>query len=146
MFFLRNAWIVPALPVLSFCLILFFGKRLPKKGAEIGVAALAIAFAFSLLTAGAWIGQEAKPAAEVVKAHAAAAAPAEGDHAAGADTAGGHATTATTVQGGEGAGGAHELSGETHHEEKLRPAVERKLFTWFEMGGLKVEFGTHIDG
>ena len=28
--FLKNVWIVPALPALSFLLILFFGKRMPK--------------------------------------------------------------------------------------------------------------------
>jgi NADH-quinone oxidoreductase subunit L len=127
MFFLRNAWIIPAIPVASFWVILLFGKRLPKKGSEVGVAALAIAFALSCLTFGAWIARDAKPAAEVVAATAPAAGP-------------GH------VEGGEGAGGAHELPSETHHAEELRPAVDRNLFTWFEMGGTKVEFGTHIDG
>ena len=40
MFFLRNAWIIPAIPVASFWLILFFGKRLPHKGSEIGSHAI----------------------------------------------------------------------------------------------------------
>ena len=48
MWFLRNAWLIPAIPVLSFWLILFFGKKLPRKGSEIGIAALAIAFAEGL--------------------------------------------------------------------------------------------------
>ena len=30
MFFLENAWLLPAIPAASFLLILFFGKRLPK--------------------------------------------------------------------------------------------------------------------
>jgi NADH-quinone oxidoreductase subunit L len=54
MWFFTHVWIVPALMALSFLLILFFGKRLPKKGAEIGIAAVGIAFVFALLTAGSW--------------------------------------------------------------------------------------------
>ncbi len=41
---LRNAWVIPAIPTLSFVLILFFGKRLPRKGHEVGVTALGVAF------------------------------------------------------------------------------------------------------
>ena len=36
MWFFTHVWIIPALMALSFVLILFFGKRMPKKGAEIG--------------------------------------------------------------------------------------------------------------
>ena len=32
---LRNAWIIPLLPALGFVLVLLFGKRLPRKGAEL---------------------------------------------------------------------------------------------------------------
>jgi NADH-quinone oxidoreductase subunit L len=127
MFFLRNAWLIPAIPVLSFWLILFFGKRLPKKGSEIGVAALAIAFGLSVLTAGAWISRDARPAEEVNPVHAVAS----GD--------GGHAAAAPAD--------AHAAEGETaHHEPDVRPAVDRDLFTWFEIGAVKIEFGTHVDG
>ncbi|MGH7426161.1 MAG: NADH-quinone oxidoreductase subunit 5 family protein, partial [Candidatus Methylomirabilales bacterium] len=35
------AWLVPLLPLLAFFLIIFFGKRLPGKGHEIGIAAVA---------------------------------------------------------------------------------------------------------
>src|SRR4051794_21984853 len=31
-------------------------------------------------------------------------------------------------------------------EESLRLPVDRKLFTWFEIGEHKVQFGTHVDG
>ena len=31
--FLENAWIIPLLPAISFALVLFFGKRMPYKGA-----------------------------------------------------------------------------------------------------------------
>ena len=44
MWFLEHAWLIPLIPAASFLLILFFGKRMPYKGAEIGIAALAICF------------------------------------------------------------------------------------------------------
>ena len=48
--FLETAWLIPALPALAFFMILFFGKRMKYKGAEIGITAIAIAFilAFSV--------------------------------------------------------------------------------------------------
>ena len=52
--FLKNVWIVPALPALSFLLILFFGKRMPKGGAEIGIAAVGAAFLFAVFANVAW--------------------------------------------------------------------------------------------
>ncbi|NIT94178.1 MAG: hypothetical protein GWM91_01360, partial [Actinobacteria bacterium] len=42
-------------PALSFVGILFFGKRLPKKGAELGIAAVGIAFVLALATGAAWL-------------------------------------------------------------------------------------------
>ena len=42
--FLENVWLIPAIPALSFVLILFFGKRMPRGGSEIGIAAVGIAF------------------------------------------------------------------------------------------------------
>ena len=53
--FLRNAWIIPALPTVSFLVILLFGKRFPHKGSEVGVAAVGVAFLLSVLTSIAWI-------------------------------------------------------------------------------------------
>ena len=44
---LEYAWIIPAIPAVSFVLILFFGKRLPKKGAEIGILAVGASFVLS---------------------------------------------------------------------------------------------------
>jgi NADH-quinone oxidoreductase subunit L len=53
--FLTNAWLIPLLPALSFVVILLFGKRMPKKGSEVGVAAVLISFGLAILTAVAWI-------------------------------------------------------------------------------------------
>jgi len=52
---LDAVWIVTALPAASFLVILFFGKRLPKKGAGIGIAAVGASFVLSCITAAQWI-------------------------------------------------------------------------------------------
>ncbi|MEL7155321.1 MAG: NADH-quinone oxidoreductase subunit L [Actinomycetota bacterium] len=52
----ENVWLIPALPAASFLLILFFGKRLPFKGAEIGITAVVAAFVLAVLTTFTWIG------------------------------------------------------------------------------------------
>ena len=35
---LDHVWIIPLIPAISFVLILLFGKKMPFKGAEIGIA------------------------------------------------------------------------------------------------------------
>jgi NADH-quinone oxidoreductase subunit L len=52
------AWLIPVLPFLSFFLIVFFGKRLPRKGHEIGILAIAISFVLALGTFFATISSE----------------------------------------------------------------------------------------
>lgn len=42
---LDKVWLLPAIMVASFALILFFGKRTPGKGHAIGIAAVGICFA-----------------------------------------------------------------------------------------------------
>ena len=51
---LDYAWIIPAIPVLSFILILFFGKKLPKGGSEIGIFAVGSSFVLACITAVQW--------------------------------------------------------------------------------------------
>ncbi|MDQ3569585.1 MAG: NADH-quinone oxidoreductase subunit L [Actinomycetota bacterium] len=120
---LKNAWLVPALPVLSFVLILFFGKRLPKGGHEIGVAALAVAFVLSCIAAVQWVQRPAD-----LEVHA----PSATEHA---------------VK-GEAAEKTPEHNGEKkaeHEAEPVRAPVVREV-TWFDNGQLRVKAGTHIDG
>jgi NADH-quinone oxidoreductase subunit L len=93
-FFLRNAWLIFMIPVLSFFVILLFGQKLPRKGSEVGVVALAASWILSLGAAIQWIGR-----------------PVEG-----------------------------------HGEEAVRQAFERNLFTWFQLGKVRVDFGIHVDG
>ncbi|MAG22908.1 MAG: hypothetical protein CMM09_02390 [Rhodospirillaceae bacterium] len=114
---LRNAWLIPALPALSFLGILFFGKRMPRGGSELGIALVGIAFVLSLLTAAAWIDHRDNFEGEEV--HRAVAA-AEG-HAAE-----GHAT--------EGHAAGHPSL-----------AVHNTV-TWFELNDVTFTAGTLVDG
>src|ERR1700686_1595445 len=49
MFFRGLAWLVPRIPALSFVVILLLGKRFPRHGSEVGIAAVGASF---LLSAG----------------------------------------------------------------------------------------------
>ena len=53
--FLEHAWVVPVIPALSFFLIIFFGKRMPKKGSEFGVASMLGSLVFAGGAAYQWI-------------------------------------------------------------------------------------------
>jgi NADH-quinone oxidoreductase subunit L len=90
MFFLENAWIIPAIPAASFFLILFVGKRMPQKGSEIGIVAVGAAFVLSCLAGLAWIDRVDNPS------------PTDADHAASVVMAaadeGAHAGTEAVVR------------------------------------------------
>ncbi|HYU59069.1 MAG TPA: NADH-quinone oxidoreductase subunit L [Actinomycetota bacterium] len=45
---IRGAWLIPLLPLAAFFLILFFGKRSPRHGAPIGIAAVAVSWVLSI--------------------------------------------------------------------------------------------------
>lgn len=75
MWFFTHVWIVPALMALSFVLILLFGKRLPRKGAEIGIFFVGVCFILALVTGGNWIARtidspEVDPAGPEAEVHA----------------------------------------------------------------------------
>ena len=55
--FLENVFIIPLIMGISFAVILFFGKRMPRGGSEVGIAAVGLCLLLSLITAGQWIGQ-----------------------------------------------------------------------------------------
>ncbi len=38
--FLEHAWLIPVIPAVSFAIIILFGKKLPMKGAEVGIASM----------------------------------------------------------------------------------------------------------
>ena len=54
---LDHTWVIPAIPAVMFWVILGFGKRLPNKGHELGVAGVAASFVLSCIVAVQWIGR-----------------------------------------------------------------------------------------
>ena len=122
---LTHAWIIPAVPALSFLLILAFGKKLPRGGSEIGIAAVAVAFVLSCAVGVAWI-QRVNQAPKATGAHAAEVAPAKSKTNAEQPAAG-------------------ESKTQANSGEHVTQAVDRNL-TWFENQGVKFKVGTLVDG
>src|SRR4051794_38708363 len=104
---LKYVWLMPALMALSFVTILFVGKRLPKKGAEVAIACIGLCFVFAVISGVSWID----------RVNDAADAPAE-EHA------------LVLPAGGSGEGEQAE-DAEEHHE--VEPVVTEA--TWFTIGG-----------
>ncbi|HUR18813.1 MAG TPA: proton-conducting transporter membrane subunit, partial [Acidimicrobiales bacterium] len=128
---LAHAWVIPAVMVLSFALILFFGKRLPRKGHEIGLVAIGIAFVLSSVCAVEWVGRSA----DLTVAPAVSEAHGTGQASEIADHDGSGAAAAAEDDGGE----------EAHEVEPIRAPVVREA-TWFENGQVKIKAGIHMDG
>ena len=55
---LGNAWVIPAITFTSFWLILFFGKRLPRGGSEIGVLAVGATLVLSVVMGMQWVDRD----------------------------------------------------------------------------------------
>ncbi len=53
--FLENAWLTGLIPVIAFALILFFGKKLPMKGAEIAIASMTATLVVAVGAALQWV-------------------------------------------------------------------------------------------
>jgi NADH-quinone oxidoreductase subunit L len=142
---LENAWVIPALPILSFFLILFFGKRLPKGGAWIGVAALGAAFALSVVAVGQWVSL---PKTLEVASHSEAAGHGEeAGHAEDAPAGGAQEGESHDEEGPEVGHAAPAEAGEEGHGEghAIREPV-RRTFTWYSNGPIDIDVGFHIDG
>ena len=52
----EQAWLIPVIPLVCFFLIVFFGKRMPGRGAEIGIIGTAVSLLLSLTVASRVIG------------------------------------------------------------------------------------------
>ena len=119
----------------SFAVILLFGKRLPTKGAGIGIAAIGLCFLLSLGAAAQWIDRVNHPPevaarrgarAEDEHAEEGAAVPAEGEAT--------HAEEGAAEEAAEGE--------EEHHE--VPPVLTEA--TWWSSGGVDFTVGTFVDG
>jgi NADH-quinone oxidoreductase subunit L len=135
---LENAWIIPLIPAASFFLILLFGKRMPKKGAEIGIAALGICFTLAIVTNVQWRTHvnEAEDAAK--SGHS--------------EPAGEDAATAFGLADGESAapasiGAATSVAAPAAEgEEKYTVEPFHETWTWWSSGGVDFTVGMLLDG
>ncbi len=55
--FLEHAYLIPIVPAIAFAIILFFGKRLPYRGSEVGVLSMATSLVLAAGTAYQWISR-----------------------------------------------------------------------------------------
>lgn len=125
---LTHAWIIPAIPALSFLLILGFGKKLPRGGSEIGIASVAICFVLALTVGAGWIGRVNHPPTGASATPAVCSVDAK--HA-------GYPTGQCSP--------AHEKKEAGGEEEVAVPPVQRHI-TWLQNGALDIKVGTLIDG
>jgi len=159
MWFLTHAWLIPALPALSFVLILLFGKRFlgPTRAHWIGIPFVLLAFALSLVTAGAWLSRagdhppDERAALSGVDARcsavgAAAAAGPEEFEAAIAPSTG--ESAAGAAEGKESAAGKEKADGKEKEEVPSQPVV--RCLNWFSSGQgdqyRSFTIGTLVDG
>ncbi len=135
---LENAWVIPAITFVSFWIILFFGKRLPKGGSEVGVGALALVFILSCVAVFQWVDRPADTVIQPAGSHAPAAEDAPTGHESPAPEVG-HSLGLRVIP------AETKAPAEGHEVEPIRAAVDKSM-TWFKVGALEVEAGTHIDG
>jgi NADH-quinone oxidoreductase subunit L len=172
MWFFTHVWIIPALMALSFLLILLFGKKMPKKGAEIGIVFVGAAFVLALITAGNWITWRDDPAETKYAAleevdpdcSSVAAAEVEYGEKDGAKEAAvegeGHSEGESHSEEGALAPVAGPVEGESAApaslgassaaaaggEEKEYSSPVARCVTWFDNGDSSISIGTLVDG
>src|SRR5688500_2586652 len=133
---LENAWVIPAITFTSFWLILFFGKRLPKGGSEIGVLAVGATLLLSIVAGAQWVDRD--KGLEVEVHHAPSSESEHGEELEAEDeehSLGGAPIVLIAEEEGEGEHGAEV--------EHIRGPVVKE-WSWFTTGGLDIKVGTHI--
>ena len=141
--FLETAWLIPALPALSFFLILFFGKKMKYKGAEFGITAIALSLILAVCCAGQWINQvdNASKNYEKVSSYETENNYEDASNLIAEEN---QATEPIEVASGEEINlyAAGEESG--YEAVAVDAVIER--FTWWETGGKKFQVGIMVDG
>jgi len=66
--FLEHAWLIPVIPAVAFFLIIFFGKKMPRGGSEIGIASMVAALVLSAGATYQWIDWSHHSEEPVIKA------------------------------------------------------------------------------
>ncbi|CAN5514545.1 hypothetical protein BH23ACT3_BH23ACT3_00950 [soil metagenome] len=121
-FFLDNAWLIPLVPAIAFAVIIGFGKKLPYRGSEVGIASMAISTVLAVGAVVQWMqrvntadaghGGNGDGALESVNGFARSVFP-----------------SATVGENGE---------------PYVDPVI--RTWTWWQNGGLEFGLGQHIDG
>jgi NADH-quinone oxidoreductase subunit L len=169
--FLTNAWIIPLIPAISFFIILFFGKRLPKKGAEVGIAAVGIAFILAILTGVSWVDHRDnfdgelsespsvvahdeshagdshgdEPDAHEADTHTEEADDGYDEEALGIDVTDESGTSSDSVVLTTESG--DEAAGDDGYGEEAHPYVAvQNSVPWFQSGGIEFSAGILVDG
>ena len=141
--FLETAWLIPAIPALSFFLILFFGKKMKYKGAEFGITAIALSLILAVCCAGQWINQvdNASKNYEKVSSYETENNYEDASNLIAEEN---QATEPIEVASGEEINlyAAGEESG--YDAVAVDAVIER--FTWWETGGKKFQVGIMVDG
>ncbi|MEO6124550.1 MAG: NADH-quinone oxidoreductase subunit L [Ilumatobacteraceae bacterium] len=117
--FLDHAYLIPLIPAISFALIIFFGKKMPMKGSEIGLASMAASCVLAMGVAYQWIQRVDSGSGE-------------GGHAVSAFGSIGRAFRFAGAEGGE------------HVAAYVEPVIHK--FVWWQSGGVEIGLGQRIDG
>ena len=129
------AWLIPLLPAVSAAIIIFFGKRMPKKGAEVGIAAIVLALGLSVAVAADVFSHNLDTAAHTPIVH----------H----EEEGGHAGDEAAHTSAESEHGA-PAHGETAHAAEAGDDgafMNERALHWTDFGGdMGMEAGQRVDG
>ena len=116
MWFLENAWLIPVIPTVGYFVILLIGKRLPLKGAEVGVGTLFLSFVLACGTFYQWI----QHVNDATGGHEGALGALRSLGRSVLPAAGGEAST------------------------YVAPVIRQ--WTWWQVGDIKFTLGTQVDG
>ncbi len=114
--FLENAWLTGLIPVIGFAIIIGFGKKLPMKGAEIGLASMAASLVVAVGAVVQWMARTNS-------------AETHGEEAIGVLHAFGRSLPSAT---------------EGEAEPFIAPVV--KTWVWWQNSGLEFGIGSSVDG
>jgi NADH-quinone oxidoreductase subunit L len=129
------AWLIPVLPVVSGAIIVFFGRRFPKQGAEVGIAAISLALLLAVGVAGEVFSANVDTVGQIVEAN---------EHGAGEQAArGGVELASASGEGIELAVAEEEVSIPAGAESFL---LERSVQLTPFGGGFGFDAGIRVDG
>ena len=114
--FLDHAFLIPIIPAVAFVIIIFFGKRLPMKGSEVGIASMVASLVLAVGTTVQWVQRVNSVGSEETSAL----------------SRGFFGFTRGLLAGG----------GEA--EPYVQPVI--RSWTWWSSGNTEFGFGQHIDG